>query len=166
MRPLLLLLTTAVALAAGCNRVYVPEGIDPLPARSLAHAPSGSIAMYTDPDDAGLIRLRKRRWLDPEVWAAALISDLEQELQPYRAYNDPDAEVKVYLSLHHWSADRSTLLKRIWVTLTVYDLDGNIVHEQRYDEAGRGYDRALKGVMFRVKEGLLNDDEFLKLIRR
>lgn len=161
MRLWLLVFAALAALAAGCNRVYVPEGVEQLPRELLEAVPDGGVALFSDDRDGGLQEFRRRRWLDAQVWAEYLIDDLDDELRRVGAYVDPNAEHRLIISLHHWHMERSTWLRRAHVTCTVTTAEGDVVHERRYDQSGGNYRRALNGVLYRVKEGLLTDGQFL-----
>lgn len=159
-------LALVTAFAAGCNRVYVPEGIDPLPEDALGHVEPGFISLLSNPDDAGLVEYRNRKWVDPEEWAAALVRDIERELRARGINNHPDAAHRLYLSLSEWGGGGGGFTKRVYVTLTAYTPEGDVVHEARYTQNGMNYRRALRGVMYRCKEGLLSDPAVLELISR
>ena len=159
-------MAAALAGAAGCSQVAVPGPIPPLADQHVGNVPEGRLGLVAGDVELGLHPFYRRWWIDEAVWTDHLVEELTTELSARGVLVDPRAPNALRITLRRFGAGHGMWVHRAYATCTVEDAEGNAVHTRRYSEAGANLPRALTGLMYQVKHGLLTDPNVLRRIRK
>lgn len=159
-----IVLGAGLAAAAGCSSVAVPGPVPPLADEHVGTLPRGRIGLASGAVEGGLQPFYKRWWLDEAIWTDHFLDDVASELSSRGVLVDPRAATQLRVTLRRFGGGRGMWVHRMYATLTVEDASGQLVHSRRYSDAGASVPRALAGLLYQAKAGLLTDPRFLERI--
>lgn len=154
-----------VAAAAGCSSVAVPGPVPALADQHVGDIPPGRLGLVAGDVEPGLQPFYRRWWIDEAVWTDHLVDELSSELSTRGVLVNPRAPGALRVTLRRFGGGRGMWVHRMYATATVEDSKGQVIHTRRYSDAGANIPRALTGLLYQIKSGVLSDPRVLERIR-